>query len=77
MKAPDSRYPHPLPDYAVDLLMSAKCLLAVKPEDYHHAEEALDCAVEAFENQMPLWSEGEIFTEFVWRAFLRQRGAVK
>jgi hypothetical protein len=67
----------PLPDYAVDLLIAAKRLLNVTPEDYHHAEEALDCAVEAFENQMPLWSEGVIFTESVWLAFLRQRGAVK
>jgi hypothetical protein len=48
--------PVPLPNYAVDLLLAAKAA--------HHCGDPsrLGDAIERFENQMPLISNGEILT---------------
>jgi hypothetical protein len=52
-------YPLPLPDYAVKLLLAAKAILAHENLS-STGDEHLGYAVEAFEENMPLSSEGEI-----------------
>jgi hypothetical protein len=55
-----NRYPLPLPAYAVDLLLAAKAVLANERLS-STGDERLGCAVETFEEEMPLTSDGEIF----------------
>jgi hypothetical protein len=55
-----SRYPLPLPDYAVDLLMVAKLVIAHERLS-GSGDEKLGMAVERFENNMPLTPDGSIF----------------
>jgi hypothetical protein len=52
--------PLPLPDYAVDLLLAAKAVLANERLS-STGDERLGCAVEVFEESMPLTPDGEIF----------------
>jgi hypothetical protein len=54
-----ANYPLPLPDYAVDLLLAAKAILAHEQLS-STGDERLGEAVEVFEDNMPLTPEGEI-----------------
>jgi hypothetical protein len=63
-----------LPDYATNLLFAAKRVLYVPPEDYSIAIKDLDCAVDAFEQHMPVTKEGDLFTESFVQSLLLTRG---